>query len=200
MRIETGQGEVLVEGGGFFFVGLFAEVELDFVGVHFFGAGFFCAGDFQAFGADPGGLFTVFGHLVAQGRARGEVCEALEGEELGGIAILVGGDLVSGNEDGVVGLFAEVGFFAGFDLIEIGEGEIPAGGQVRVDFLQASCFREQELERFARDLKAKALGARLGDASDDIIVFLGADPLDDLIEFSFGEGGESTLFSHKTKG
>jgi len=77
---------VLFEGGGFFFVGLFAEVEGDFVGVHFFRAFFFGAGDFEAFGADLRGLFPVFS-------AGGEVGEALESEEL------VRGVVVFGDED-----------------------------------------------------------------------------------------------------
>ena len=107
---------------------------------------------------------------------------------------------MSGNEDGIVSFLAEVAFFAGFDLVKIGEGEFCARVQVCVDFPQTRDFGEQELERFARDFEVKAVGARLGDASDDVIVFLGVDPLGDLIDFRFGEGCESALFSHKTKG
>ena len=62
---EVFEGEFSFEGGGVFFVGLFAEVHPDFVGVHFgfalgFGLGtfFFGAGDFETFGADLGGLFA----------------------------------------------------------------------------------------------------------------------------------------------
>ena len=56
-------GELKVAIVDLFFVGLFAEVEGDFVGVHFGGAAFFVGADFSA---------------------GGEVEEALEGGELRG--------------------------------------------------------------------------------------------------------------------
>ncbi|MGZ8940471.1 MAG: hypothetical protein ACXW32_14800 [Limisphaerales bacterium] len=48
-----------------------------------------------------------FGHLIAQGRAGGEIGEALEGEELRGGVIAVGGKVRGGAED----LFVSVGKF-----------------------------------------------------------------------------------------
>ena len=105
----------------------------------------------------------------------------------------------NGFEDGVVGFFGQVGFFAGADGIEFGEGEFGAGGDAGVDFIQAIEFGVEKLEWFAGDFEGEAFGARFGNALDDVIVCFGAEPFGDLADFFFGEGGEGALFSHKRK-
>ena len=90
-RSEALGGDLFSEFGHLEFEVEFAEVELDFVGVHFLGASFFGAGDLHALGAVGEGLAAQAGevgralgakggHFIAQGSARGEVSEALEGE------------------------------------------------------------------------------------------------------------------------
>jgi hypothetical protein len=120
-------------------------------------------GDFLAGKVHLDFVFAVFG-------AGGEIGEALKGEELGGIVVFGGGELVCGFEDGVVGFFGQVGFFAGADGIEFGEGEFGAGGDAGVDFVEAIEFGVEKLEWFAGDFEAKAFGARFGNALDDVIV------------------------------
>jgi hypothetical protein len=144
-------------------------------------------------GLEVEALFADFG-------AGGEVGEALEGEELGGGAFAFKGEVSHGQEDGVMGFFGEIGFFARIDGIEVGEGEFLGGFDAGVDFVQAIEFGVEELEWFAGDFEGESFRARLGDQVEDLVIGAGAEPLGDLADFGFGEGGEGALFFHKIKG
>ena len=194
-------GELKVAFGGLFFVGLFAEVEGDFVGVHFGSAAFFGLGALFAGEFDFGALGAEFG-------AGGEVGEALEGEELGG-GVAAGADGFHGfEEDGVVdffggGVLAARASIAGGDGVELGEGEFLAGGEVGVDSLDGfDAFPEDFEGAVGDEVEAEAaFGAWFVDAGAEVGVGGAVEELGELFELGVGEGGEgwlATLFSHKT--
>ena len=183
-------GEVEAIGGALFgAVGavLFAEIEGDFVFVHFLSAFFF------------GG---------AEGGAFGEVSEALEGEELGG-AGGGAGEFDGGVEDGLV-RGGEFFFVAGggeeeMDValaqgFEGGEGEFFVGRKLRVDDVEERDFGVEGLERAFGDVESETFGAWLVDAHEDVIVIAVAEPIGELFAFAQSEAGEGGLdlwFSHR---
>ena len=186
VEAESGEGEVLLEDGGFFFVGLFAEVHLDFVGVHFLSTFFFGAGNFEAFGADLRGLFAEF----CAGR---EVGEALEGEELVRGVVLFGDEDVGGGHDGVVHFFRGA-FFAGVDFVVGGESEFFAGGDLFVDLFQALDAGMQHLEGFDGDVQIEAaFGSGFIDLLADILVGAFTDHFRELVVLVGGERRERGL-------
>ena len=108
------------------------------MGVHFTGAFFFGAGNFEAFGADLRGLFAIF-------CAGGEVGEALEGEELVRGVVVFGDEEVGGGHDGVVDFFggavlAARATVAGGKGVELGKGEFLAGCDLGVDEVEPVLF------------------------------------------------------------
>lgn len=114
LEVEALGDDVLVEGVHFEFVVEFAEVEIDSVGVHF---GFALGFGLSTVGLRLGALFfggTDFG-------ARGEIGEALEGEELVRGVVVFGDELVRGVHDGVVDFFGGA-VLAGVDFVVGGEG------------------------------------------------------------------------------
>ena len=181
---------------------LFAEVERDFVGVHFGGAlffglstFFFGAGDVQAFSADMGGLFAVF-------CAGGEIGETLEGEELVRGVVVFGDEDVGGGHDGVVDFFggavlAARTTAAGGDGVELGEGEFLARSDPGVDEIEAVLLFVQAHERaVGGEVEVEsAFGTWFADAFADSVVGLALDVAGELFEFDFGERSEGGLES-----
>ena len=175
------------------------------------GVGEFFAEFQRAFGegeAFIGDVLAVFGHflsvkvhldfVIAIFGAGWEVREALESEELGGSVVVLENAFVGGFQDGVVNFFREIGFFADGDRFEFGEGEFLAGFEFAVDFGDGVFTGEKDLERLVRDGEAEPFGAWLGYPLADMVVVIMVKPLSDLVDFLFGEGGEGTLFSHKS--
>jgi hypothetical protein len=181
-------GELEVALGGLFFVGLFAEVQGDFMGVHFLGAGFFVGADFGA---------------------GGKIGQALEGEELGG-GVVAGADGFHGFEDdGVVDIFGGELLGAsvtGGDGVELRDGEFLAGGKMGVYFFDGFAAFPEDFERAVGDEveSEAAFGTGFVDAGADVRVGAGVEHLGEVVELGVGEGGEgglATMFSlacHKT--
>jgi hypothetical protein len=115
-----------------------------------------------------------------------------------GSVVVLENAVVGGFQDGVVDFFGEIGFFAGGDGFEFGEGEFLAGFEFAVDFGDGVFTGEKDLERLVRDGEAESFGARLGYPLADVIVVIMVKPLGDLVDFLFGEAGEGALFSHKS--
>ena len=186
-------GDLFLQFGHVEFVVEFAEVELDFVGVHFgfslrfrFSTLFFGAGDLQAFGADGGGLFADFD-------AGWEVGEALEGEELVRGVVLLGDEGVGGGHDGVVHFFGGA-FLAGVDFVVGGEGEFFAGSKLCVDFIEAVNAGMQHLEGFDGDVEIEAaFGTGFVDLLADVLVGARTDHVRELVVLVRGERGERGL-------
>jgi hypothetical protein len=138
----------LAEGVHFFFVGLFTQIEGDFVGVEFlrtiglrFSALFFAQGAFFPGALDLGFLGAEFG-------AGGEISQTLKGEKLMGGVLAGGGEVVSGGHDDVVDFFGR-GFIAGLNLLEVGQRKFLAGIEAEVDAVERDFFVTQAFERAA---------------------------------------------------
>ena len=189
--------EVHFDGGHFL-----AEGEADFVGVHFFGEfGGGLGALVFALSAFFAGLFDP-GFLSAEFSAGGKIGEALEAEELGGCVLGGTGAIVGVGHDGVVDFFRR-GLVAGFDGLDVGEGECVAGIEAAVDVVQGGLLFVEAFERAAGDVESvAAFGARFADAVEDDSVGLAFDPANELVEFGFGEGSEGgldALFFHKCR-
>ena len=197
-----GEFEVgFAEGGVAVSAVLFAEVEGDFVVVHFLITCGFRLGAFRF-------RLIAFFFGGAEGGAFREIGEALEGEELGG-AGGGAGEFDGGVEDGLVG-GGEFFFVAGggeeeMDLalaegFEGGEGEFFVGRKLRVDDVEERDFGVEGLERAFGDVESESFRAWLVDAHEDVVVIAVAEPVGELFAFGESEAGEGGLdlwFSHR---
>ena len=197
-----GEFEVgFAEGGVAVSAVLFAEVEGDFVVVHFLITCGFRLGAFRF-------RLIAFFFGGAEGGAFREIGEALEGEELGG-AGGGAGEFDGGVEDGLV-RGGEFFFVAGggeeeMDValaegFEGGEGEFFVGRKLRVDDVEERDFGVEGLERAFGDVESEAFRAWLVDAHEDVVVIAVAEPIGELFAFAQSEAGEGGLdlwFSHR---
>ena len=149
------------------------------------------ASELVAFGADGGSLFAKFG-------ARGEIGEALEGEELVRGVVALGDEGVGGAEDGFVDFFGGA-FLQGDEGVEVGEGEFSLlrglGAEARVDEVEFVLFVVEAHEgAVGGEVEVEsALGTGLADALADGVVGLALEGFGELFEFGFGEGSEGWL-------
>ena len=197
-------GEVEAIGGALFgAVGavLFAEIEGDFVFVHFLITCGFRLGAFRF-------RLIAFFFGGADGGAFGEVREALEGEELGGGGGGVG-EFDGGVEDGLV-RGGEFFFVAGggeeeMDValaegFEGGERHFFVGRKLGVDDVEERDFGVEGLERALGNVESESFWAWLVDAHEDVVVIAVAEPVGELFAFGESEARESGLdlwFSHR---